>query len=307
MNWLFKVAAFKILSALPGGTQLYRFSQKHITHSLIPSKARVQQKIDVGFRYWKWLETNDPSFNAAKSVHVDLGTGWHPTIPLLFYSLGVNRQYLFDISPIMDRGLIYETIKTFCSISNDPGCSFRSRLQRLPDSSPLEQLSDADYLMKVGMSYYAPYMEKLAAMTDEVDLLTCTQVMYHIPVNVLPYLYRDIYKSLKKGGRFMAVIHLIDMHSNPQNGLSPYNFYRYSHNTWNNWINSSIMPFSRLKARDYRKLLEESGFHIRHFEIDAPSESDLRKLEQIPIHDCFREYSKEELGAKHLFFVAEKV
>jgi hypothetical protein len=39
--------------------------------------------------------------------------------------------------------------------------------------------------------------------------------------------------------------------------------------------------------------------------ITRSTESDLREL-AIPIHECFNRYSKEELGAKHLFFVAER-
>jgi hypothetical protein len=61
-----------------------------------------------------------------------------------------------------------------------------------------------------------------------------------------------------------------------------------------------------LKAKDYRELLEASGFQIAHFEVEGPNSNDLRELDQLPIHEFFSRYTREELGAKHLFFVAEK-
>jgi hypothetical protein len=67
------------------------------------------------------------------------------------------------------------------------------------------------------------------------------------------------------------------------------------------------MSYNRLKARDYRELLEQAGFAIRHFDVTGPTAADLADLSRIPIHECFSYYSREELGAKNLFFVAEKL
>ena len=120
MNWRLKVAGFKALSSLPGGNALYRFTQKNITGSLRPTNARISQKINVGLYYLDWLEHHGGKEKLLGGSHLDFGAGWHPTIPLLFHSLGVERQYLFDLTPLLDQQLVEQTVEIFLSIVEDP-------------------------------------------------------------------------------------------------------------------------------------------------------------------------------------------
>jgi hypothetical protein len=66
------------------------------------------------------------------------------------------------------------------------------------------------------------------------------------------------------------------------------------------------MSYNRLKAPDYRETLEEAGFRIRDFVVEAPSAEDLKALRQTKVHSEFARFSEQDLGARHLFFVAEK-
>ena len=306
MNWLVKVAAFKLLSAVPGGKALYRFSQERITHSLVPAPARVDQKIQVGLRYWNWLAANSCTEKLIQGVHLDLGAGWHPTIPLLYYCLGVSRQQLFDTSPLLNRELVSETVKTVLQIVTDPRWAHRSLLRRLPEINAMDKISWAEYLRQMGITYHAPYASMYEGMVGTVEAVTCTQVLYYIGRDGLRHCFRQCHQSLKPGGKFLATIHLNDTHAAPGNGLSQYNNLKFSPAVWEGLINSSLMSNNRLKAPDYRELLEEAGFQIVHFEVEGPTASDLRELDQIPVHSFFNRYTREELGAKHLFFVAEK-
>src|SRR6266478_7400295 len=99
MKWLVKVAAFKLLSALPGGESLYRLSQEQFTKSLVPTRDRVDQKISVGLQYFKWLTDHGMGQQLLEGTHLDFGSGWHPSIPLLYHGVGCRRQYLFDLAP----------------------------------------------------------------------------------------------------------------------------------------------------------------------------------------------------------------
>lgn len=304
MNWLVKVAAFKLLSALPGGSAVYRYGQEHLTHSLAPTPERVGQKICNGLQYWDWLSANHPT-QGRPGVHLDFGSGWHPTIPLLFYSLGVERQHLVDVAPLLDAGLAQATIRMFLQIVTAPDWPHRSRLKRLPE--PEDAMSLADSLDRWGMSYHAPFGGTTPELAGTVDLVTATQVLYFIPKERLRNSLRQLHRALKKGGKFLAVVHLNDVNASWQKGLSQYNHLRYSPEIWDKWINSRLMSYNRLKAADYRQLLEDAGFEIRHFDVTGPTTTDLEELACIPIHPCFSRYSREELGAKHLFFVAERV
>lgn len=307
MNWLAKVAAFKLLSALPGGAGLYRYSQERITRSLVPTRARVTQKLDIGLQYWEWLQASHFTNGSPPGSHLDLGAGWHPTVPLLYYSLGLDRQYLFDVSPLLTRELVDETVKVFLEIVNDPKWPHRSRLRRLPKANASASLSWPDYLKEMGITYHAPYEGVDQEIAGTVDIATCTQVLYYLGWDTLTHICSQVHRSLRTGGKFLATIHLKDVNATAKNGLSIYNHLKFSPAAWDKWINSSLMTCNRYKARDYRRLLEQAGFKIVHFDVEGPTAADLQELNRIPIHACFADYSREELGAKHLFFVAEKI
>lgn len=304
MHWRAKVAGFKFLSAFPGGSALYRFCQERLTKSLVPSRERVAQKLAVGLQYFDWLTKHQRQDQLLMGVHLDLGAGWHPTIPLLFYSLGANRQFLFDVLPLLDARLVAQTLETFLRMVQEPGWPHRGMLRRLPP--PLENSDWRHYFQKLGIAYHAPYAATFPSLAARVDVVTCTQVLLHLPREVMAWCFGQTFLSLKAGGLFMATIHLKDLFANSQPGLSKYNHLRYSAETWERWINSPLMSYNRFKAPDYRDLLETAGFKIVHFEVEEGTAGDLKELESIPIAPCFERYSRAELAAKHLFFVARK-
>ena len=104
----------------------------------------------------------------------------------------------------------------------------------------------------------------------------------------------------------MATVYLKDLFADKDKGISKYNHLRYSAESWERWVSSPLMAFNRFKARDYRELLEEAQFEIRRFEIEQGTAEDLKELAGIPIDPFFKRYSREELAAKNLFFVAQK-
>jgi SAM-dependent methyltransferase len=305
MNWRLKVAAYKLLAAMPGGSAFYRFSQQQITKSITPTPERVGQKIEVAMRYFDWLEKHNKLSQLLKGVHLDFGSGWHPTIPFLYYSMGVERQYLFDISPVMDGQMVVETLRVFLAMVAEKNWPHRARLCRLPP-----QMAGGDwqkYLDGIGITYHAPYSDIFPSLAGKVDVVTSTQVLLHIPPSVMPDCFRQIHNCLKPGGLFLATVHLRDILAGCfQTGLQKYRQLRYSPETWEKWINSPLMSFNRLKAPDYRSFLENAGFGIRHFEIEAGTATEINELDQVPIDPWFQKYSREELAARHLFFAVQK-
>ena len=303
MNWLVKVAAFKCLSTMPGGKRLYRFSQERFTKSLVPTRDRVGQKIGVGLQYLEWLAANGCVDRLLRGAHLDFGTGWHPTIPLLFYSLGCDRQFLFDVASWLDAPMIASTRETFLSIVEDPKWAHRSKVKRLP-AAP-DGTDWRAYLGSLGMSYHAPYFDAFPSVRESLDVVTSTQVLIYIPREPLVQCFKSLHQSLKSGGLLLATVYLKDLYADMDRSISKYNHLRYSPETWKRWFCSPLSSFNRFKARDYREALEAAGFRIRHFEVEGPTADDLKELEAIPVHPSFNRFTKEELGAKNLFFVAE--
>ena len=327
---------------------LYRFAQEHLTKSLDPIPERVKQKLRVAAMYVDALEKQGRADLLLNRTHLDFGTGWHPTIPLFFYSLGVQRQYLFDLAPVLNGRMVEETVKTFLGIVTEPSWPEREKLKRLPPGPSLpgndtlfigerqdgrmvmicpgrkgsaEESAQGDYefipgkeisrdwrkyLDRVGISYHAPYAEFFPKLAGQVDFVTSTQVLLHIPREPLRWCFEQIHKSLKPGGLFLATIHLRDLYADADKSISDYNHLRYSVDEWENRINSPLMSYNRFKAKDYRELLEEAGFELPVFEVEQGTEAHLKELDRIPIDPFFKRYTREELAARHLFFIARK-
>jgi SAM-dependent methyltransferase len=307
MRWYLKVAAFHALSALPGGPQLYRFSQNHFTKTLVPTRGRIGQKLDVGWQYWDWLKARDLTGVLLSGTHLDFGSGWHPTIPLLYYSLGVNRQYLFDVTPLLDTDLLRETIRVFREMATDPDRPHRGELARLPDPLAPGDNQWRSALAALGMEYVAPYHGRTQSLAGQIDIATSTQVLLYIGRENLLGSFRMLHGALKPGGLFLATVHLRDLYADADPHITPsYNHLKFSPWWWDHMVNTNLMSVNRLKARDYRQLLEQAGFILEAFDVAGPTEVELERLDKVKIHKSFAAYSREELAATHLFFVARK-
>src|ERR1051325_744894 len=113
MNWILKVAAFKALSSLPGGQLVHRTAQRKLTRSVIPPEKMVVQKLEVGLTSLDFLQRRFGGDTFRGGTLVDIGAGWMPTIPLLFYSTGTDRHVLCDLRRNLTMGAVSETVRIF--------------------------------------------------------------------------------------------------------------------------------------------------------------------------------------------------
>jgi len=306
MNWFFKAQVFNFLSIAPAGRKGYRFLQDHLTKTLIATQERVLQKMDVGITYWnKFGMLGETPENLR--THLDLGSGWHPTIPLLFEGFGVTRQILCDVAPVMTSDSFASTLAMFRSVIDRGlrlGCQYP---KDDADSLTIPKDDVLEMIKRHGFSYHAPYFGIGDRIRGEVDFITSTQVLLYIEMPQLVECFQDLFKALRPGGWFLATNHLYDLYSDADKSISIYNNLKYSRRFWNSMVNSGMMSFNRLKSRDYREALEIAGFEIIEFMIDHGGEDDLRSLRSLKIHPEFTvRYSEQELSEKHLFFVVRK-
>ena len=308
MKWLAKAVAFKAFSSIPGGSKLYRHAQTHWTKSIVATPERVGQKMEIGMSYLSWLFDHGHDLERIRDLrHLDLGCGWHPSIPLMYSRIGLRRQVLTDVTHLMCMQTFRESEVLVDRLLSARDHSAHDLLRADAEPAGRALASLDDLLASNDMEYHAPYFDWVSTAGQSMDLATCTQVLMHIERPILDEVFKAVHGLLKAGGLFMSTVHLFDIYSNSDRRISIYNHLRYSKGLWSKLVNSDMMTFNRFKARDYREALEAAGFEIVAFEIEHGGPDDLRALRAVKVHPEFAaRYSEEELADKHLFFVARK-
>jgi hypothetical protein len=298
IRFLAKIAGQKMIGSLPGGLGLYSGLQQHFTGSTDPSMIRVRQKVDVGLAYMRQLEALDAQGVIARGTHLDIGAGWHFTIPLLFWQLGCERQYLVDVRD-------YARVPVVASVARLLNACETSGIGRrdLPEPG---SLSLYEYLTLLGITYLAPVPGRFPLPDGSITFATSTQVLLHPPRGVVRRILSEAARLLEPGGLFAATIHLYDLYADFDRRLSRFNYLRYRTPTWERAFNGSLIAYNRLRASDYRRLFEDLPFATEVWEVSRPTDDDLRDLGRIPVSSDFAGYDIEDLASTHLSFVMRR-
>lgn len=306
MRWYLKGLAFKAISLLPGGVKLYNYAQHNISRSTKATRPRAEQKLQIGLLYWNWLKQNKRTAVITDGSVLDYGSGWHPTIPFFFYSLGAKRQLLLDVTHLLTPQLVADTVEVSRAVMEDPAWSGRQDMARQPMIPVASEDTLSAILGSYGLEYYAPFQTVYAGEKNSIDAVFSTQVLQHIPDAIMVDVFRQIFSWLKPGGVFLATIHMTFQFASPDTNPREYQHLSISPWTWKTFFSSRLMHFNRLKAPDYRAALEKAGFRIIEMDVTPANATDKTYFARTKMHECFRHLSPEDASAKHIFFVAEK-
>ena len=304
MHWLLKAAGMKVLSVAPGGDAIYHCVQRRVTRSILPTREAVAQRVQVGFDYLSTLSCWIEDRQLRASVHLDIGAGWVPTIPFLFYGLGIERQILCDIRPNMTLSAVLGTARLVNSIAAEsaPPNGFCWR-RSVPAPDAGETLRQ--YFGRLGICYRAPYCSDDLLLEQGFTLATCTQVLQYVRRPELSSLLQGIRRALSiRGGLLIASVHLYDPRRYSDPLVVRYDKWRYSESAWSRLVECKLESFNRLTPSEYWKLLAASGFEVLDYRVAWPTPQDLEELRRVPVHSEWSDRDEMELGATELCFVA---
>jgi hypothetical protein len=303
LYWLAKVAAMKGLGAAPGGMKMYSTLQRIVTRSTTPTQHRIDGKIGVASEYLTEIQGRIP-VPMSEVTHIDVGTGWMPTIPLLFYSLGVERQMLCDVRANLSLDRVVQTaslVRTRLEPAAEVGGFPVQRVPTLDHQHP--DLTSC--LSSIGMEYRVPYTTSDFSRTSGWKLVSCTQVLQHLRYHEIVELLRGVARAIAGGGLFVTTIHLYDLYSDSDPNVSRFNKYRYSDWVWERFCTSRAMYFNRLTSSDYERAFAEAGLRLLKCKVNPPTDEQLRELRGMKIHPQFRSVPEAELAAQGLLLIGE--
>ncbi len=301
MKWLLKAALHNTVSYAPYGERLTYVLQYRVLGTLPQSDAAFLRKVARAFQHFDTFLAHGPSRPAGQARFYEFGAGWDLVVQLAYYALGVERQTLVDIRPIMRLELVNDSIRKFerhrVALEREHGRALRSlgpaSLTRVDE---LEQ--------RFGMSYLAPRDARDTGLPGaSFDFVSSTDTIEHIPEPDLLGILTECRRLLRPDGAISCRIDLEDHYSRVDGGLSRYNFLRFSDRTWR-LLNSPLHYQSRLRYPDYLRITREAGFEIVSEGVSRPSVADLEALGRLRVAERFRRYPLEELGVKGMTIVA---
>lgn len=307
MKWTTKALIQRTLSRTPAGGTVYFWGQKwfggyrHFT---------IDQKVQQGMVLAESLFQSGQTFSGRRTV--EIGCGWTPVVPLLFWMYGQEECHTYDVSRLLRRSLMLETVRQigeFHGLDRDlPDGEHRERLRKraaiLADLARL-RAATGDILARCSIVYHAPHDASATGLANgSIDVVYSNTVLEHIPEEALAGLFAEAHRVLRPGGHMLHLIDLSDHFSHGDPTISSINFLRFSEASFSKY-NTTFLYQNRLRSHQWRRIFEDSGFEIRVWQ--EIRDAGIRSLlPRFPLDRAFAHLSEEELCIGSIRVVATR-
>jgi hypothetical protein len=303
-RWIIKAIVQKGISYLPASRKINYFFQKHVTGGVILTDEHFELKMGHARDHLGCLKAF--AKKQKERTILELGTGWYPVIPILFYITGQGRVISVDIQRWMTRKTQQQTILKFREwmesglLDDLKEMIVPDRWELLMDvlEDPSRHTSEQINLL-IGLTPLVTDARNLSLEKETVDFICSNNTFEHIPREILIDILAEFKRVLHPEG---IMSHFIDMsdhfaHFDPR--ITIYNFLKFSKKTWR-ILDNSIQPQNRLRYRDYLDMYVMTGLRVTREEL---REGSLKVLEKVNVHPEFSAYSRQELAISHAYII----
>jgi SAM-dependent methyltransferase len=268
--WQVQLATGLVKAALPFRDDFRRMVRK--VRPYRANRGNTYQALEQGLRQVRLLR--DAGANLSGTV-LELGSGWLPVVPLLFYLAGADRLLLTDIHRLMDERTIEEAKRVLresaAKVAGELGLSESLLRARLDRPFPYD--------------YFVPWSPRDLANAS-VDVVISRTVLEHIPADVLESYMPEFARILRPGGMMCHLIDNSDHWQHHDKQLSRLHFLRYEDGLL--WRMLCVRRSqNRLRHGDYMKLFERHGF-VPLFVEGEPDARSMEDLKSLPLASRFR-------------------
>jgi len=304
-SWKLKSAVHRTLSWLPQSHRWNALLQRHVTRGYFASNATFETKLGCCRRHLAHLRRFG-RIPAGGFAALELGTGSWPIVPLGLFLCGARRIWTYDLVPVLEPATLLHTLAHFGAAIRDGSLPrllpdlqververLAAVIDRAEAETPAETLARLDIHARLGDARGTDLPD------SSVSLVFSTVVCEHIPRDVLAGLWREFRRVLAPEGVMSHQIGLADQFASFDRSITPYNFLRYSERQWR-WLDSPMIPQTRLRLADHRALLRAHGFELVHEDGVRGSPADLRT---VPLAPQFRSHAVSDLLVLYAWLV----
>jgi predicted SAM-dependent methyltransferase len=302
MNWKWKARALMLLSKMPGGGNAYH----HLQRWLGTTKLQLGEYLGRAIQVMELVKESGQ--NVIGSVVLEIGTGWRPFVPFLFYLAGAERILTLDVNSWLDKGYASETYLALgeCLPEIADRLSLSQACVQTRYETVLPHLGRlADLLAACHVEYRCPADARRTGLPDQsVNIVCSSNVLEHVSPDFLHEFHRECFRVIMPSGATVHRVNPGDHFSVQDPTITTANFLQYSEERWRPYGGRGLAYHNRLRCIQHRRMLEEAGFSV----IVDRVRIDQRALEAIQQRELlidadFSEFTLEELAADYLWLV----
>lgn len=299
MRWEVKAAIQATLSRVPFGYTLHRKLQDMGGSSHLDIEDHYGRKR----KFLKRVEAQGLQISGKE--YLEIGTGWHPVLPVLLHLLDAAQVTTIDVNPWLTRDSLVETMRAFQGIAERVAADFgrdliktQATMDRLCALATDASVPVADVLKAANIRYGMPVDAcKTPYEASSFDYVVSSNVLEHVPPDIIRGMFIESKRLLRPGGYNLHHVNPGDHFSVGDSRVTTVNFLRYSASTWH-WIGGSGLAYhNRLRCVEYARMLEAAGFTVTYSDTEVDSRG-LKALEQKQVfpHPDFASFTNEELS-----------
>ena len=304
LNWRVKGLIQKGLSVTPGGVRI----NTHLQHVL---GGRRDFDSHLADKIYDWSLSigylNRVNFQIRGARIMEIGTGWHPSLPICFALAGAGSIATFDLTRLLDEALTFRLLDSLekhvpqiADLAKDSEAAIHARLNELRRSRDLNEL-----LRSCNIDYFAPTDARASGVeSNSIDLVYSNSVLEHVPREVIAGLMTESFRVLRPLGLAMHNVGCNDHYAFFDKSISFVNFLRYTEREWKLW-NNSIQYQNRLRVPEYLDLAKAAGLDVIMTATNV-SAGTLEALAGLRVAPQFRHFSEEDVAATTLDFIGQK-
>jgi len=300
-----RLVAFRVLGALPRGEQLldlYRLRFGSLRgYNLEGQRGGLLEMVRLLRGAGRTVEDRDL---------VEIGTGWHPLLPTVFYGLGARTILMTDVARHVRREFI-EDVLDYClehaqEIAEIVGRDEVTLKARWSSLRPGRH-DWRDVWKDRGISYRAPFdLTHHRLPADSVDIIFSNDCLGYIPKVTLAALVEESTRLLRPGGCVAHDVTVYDDRIIYDRSIPSWDFLSYSEKEWQRVGNPRLHFQNRCRPAEYAQIAAQHGLRMLYEERVMFDLDEAKSLDRSNLHPDYRDLPAEEILCRHYLFAAEK-
>lgn len=305
---MLKALVQKTISFLPRAADINLLFQRYVTRGVALDDVHLTYKVEAARDHLRFFASRRAAAGGEPLRVLELGTGWYPIVPLVFYLHGVGPVTSLDIRDWTSKENHLLAIRRLVEWHD------RGNLQRyLPHADPgrldrLRQLlarpggTDLDGINRlIGLTTVVTDARHTGFAENSFDLICSNNTFEHIYPEVLADILTEFVRLAKRNAVMSHFVDLSDHFAHFDPSIDIYNFLRFSPAAWR-LIDNDIQPQNRLRWSDYLRMYARLGVPVTATEVRPGSVALVRAT---ALDATFRSYSESDLAISHGYIVSD--